>query len=350
MQTNQKDNIRQEVPVTPGILIEKALRSLKAHPEINARVRVTGRLGKLTHYDSWSASSLLDKGGSSSIRLYFNSGLGNMPLCRELVEGKEYVIDGLLSVYVSGDTMRLQMAPLAVEGVVPMPDQPVEEPMANFLMQVVRTKMAQGYKDVYSIFDMAVKEHRMPRVGLVRPRTDTAQRDIVSGLGSYAHDFAIETRACDFTDAKAIAEELAEADRYGYDAILFSRGGGEALDVVDRQPVLEVLSVMKTPVIAGLGHEKDSMLAGLLVDRACSVPFDVGRCLGKIYAERIERDRLKAKLYKAELRQNGMDEKGKPLNESKSFYGLPGTSSDVARYIIMALAGIGIIQVLSFIF
>lgn len=64
------------------------------------------------------------------------------------------------------------------------------------------------------------------------------------------------------------------ADAAGADVILLVRGGGsfEDLSAFNDERLVRKLRTLKTPVIAGIGHESDETLAGLAADVCASTP------------------------------------------------------------------------------
>lgn len=82
---------------------------------------------------------------------------------------------------------------------------------------------------------------------------------------------------------ESLIAALRLADRAGADAVLLVRGGGSFEDLMcfnDERLVREIRA-MKTPLLAGIGHESDETLAGLAADVCASTPTAAAEHLGR---------------------------------------------------------------------
>ena len=78
-----------------------------------------------------------------------------------------------------------------------------------------------------------------------------------------------------------IISALKKTDRMSFDAIVLVRGGGsiEDLSPYNDEAVAEAIFKVKTPIVVGVGHEKDVTIAQLVADVAASTPTDAAKII-----------------------------------------------------------------------
>jgi len=81
--------------------------------------------------------------------------------------------------------------------------------------------------------------------------------------------------------AQQIISALKKADQMSFDTIVLVRGGGsiEDLSPYNDEAVAEAIFKAKTPIVVGVGHEKDVTIAQLVADIAASTPTDAAKII-----------------------------------------------------------------------
>ncbi|MBI4037768.1 exodeoxyribonuclease VII large subunit [Candidatus Curtissbacteria bacterium] len=81
--------------------------------------------------------------------------------------------------------------------------------------------------------------------------------------------------------AGQIKGAIKEADKEGFDAIVIIRGGGQPEDLAafNDELLADSIFAAKTPIIVGVGHEKDVTIAQLVADVAASTPTDAAKII-----------------------------------------------------------------------
>jgi hypothetical protein len=145
------------------------------------------------------------------------------------------------------------------------------------------TERLERYEGIRAQTQAARPALRRPQsVQLVTsPRRD-GERDFRSWLAQYAPDIAVETTAVKLNNVDAIARGIREAAAVpGSTFLVIVRGGGDAVDL-DRfnhptvvQAVAEV--AQHIPVVVGVGHERNKVVAAAFATREVITPTDAAR-------------------------------------------------------------------------
>lgn len=83
------------------------------------------------------------------------------------------------------------------------------------------------------------------------------------------------------SSAPQIVKSIKEADSQNFEAIVLIRGGGslEDLSSFNDERVADAIFAAKTPIVVGVGHEKDVTIAQLVADIAASTPTDAAKVI-----------------------------------------------------------------------
>ena len=130
------------------------------------------------------------------------------------------------------------------------------------------------------IFDI---EHKKPipkypkKVGIVSSKEGDAIRDIcrvAHDRNPYVQLFLYNVTVQGTSAPASIVEGIRAMDERGYDLIIVSRGGGAREDLApfDDENVVRAVYDAKTPIVSGVGHERDWTLIDLAVDVRFSTP------------------------------------------------------------------------------
>ena len=345
----------QDVLYTPESVMTAATRWLNGLKDTRQIVKVRGVLASPSQPGAVAFAQLTGENPNISIRLYFSEREGNMSLFKLLQEGVEYIFTGIVSFYMNKDTVYLQITPVDVmdsrlntslrEG---MNSLTIEE-MTEFL----RGRRLNHSHDVKKLVKDILQRKRHVQITLVRPLSDTAEEDILGVMDKARNAFHIIPAECDFRKPGEVAAKLKAADSSNCDIIVFARGGGEYLKKVDDKEVLKALANLKKPLITGLGHHNNHLLAELFADKICSVPAMVGIYFRDMYREICdEKDSLPVNRQPVQVPRSTIrfskTEPGKYFEEIRTFYGIRWTDKEPVKWFIYILCLIGLIQVISF--
>ena len=145
----------------------------------------------------------------------------------------------------------------------------------NLELELLKQKLqAEG------LFDIEKKKEipKYPaRIGIVTSKGGDAIKDIcrvAHDRNPYVQLFLYSVTVQGTSAAASIIKGIRRMDLMGYDLIIVSRGGGsrEDLSPFDDEGVVRAVFAAKTPIVTGVGHERDWTLIDLAADKRFSTP------------------------------------------------------------------------------
>lgn len=345
--TDKKDG---QLPVmSPETAINMNLRILNGLKELNQLVRIRGIYCTPTNRQTYAWAGFKGIENSVQIRLYFSERENNMHIFNQLVPQQEYVLTGYISVYSGKEALCFQLTPVEIN-VDTLEGNKAGRQWGKDTVKLKEwlcEKKQNRTRDLQGLVRERLKSRGVVTAILIRPKSETAEKDIVSAMGGVSGYYNIKPYGCDFTNPEAIASALRKVDLTMADLILLSRGGGENLDVLDDMQVIEALNNIKSPLVTGLGHAGDHLLAELFADHICSTPSMVGVYLKQLY---MQANQEKEAYVDIQDERNETAEKNKKtavnryLNPIYTFYGIPWTNYRPIKYLIWILCLTGLYQ------
>lgn len=139
------------------------------------------------------------------------------------------------------------------------------------------------------LFDLQ-KQIRLPlivkRIVVVGSPDSSGYRDFLTEMTSnnIYRNFTIKQISTSVQGDKAVAEiceALKEADTYAADAIVLIRGGGSKMDlnVFNDHQICTTIAGLRLPLITGIGHESDEVVADLVANTRQITPTAVAKFL-----------------------------------------------------------------------
>ncbi len=232
----------------------------------NSLFRFVRVKGEISNHAEWNGHHFFTiKDSTSVLRCVIWKSAVPIALSFPLEEGKEVGLLGNLKFNTKKGEGQLIVARVVNLG----------EGGESLELKLLREKLkAEGFFDI---------EHKKPipkypkKVGIVSSKEGDAIRDICR----VAHDrnpyvqLALYNVTVQGASAPAsIVEGIRALDELGYDLIIVSRGGGSREDLApfDDERVVRAVYDAKTPIVSGVGHERDWTLIDLVVDARFSTP------------------------------------------------------------------------------
>lgn len=357
MDTHYTPEYTQEDRIyTPEFIIAEGLRFLNGaeFPKRHAWIRGTFTSPYRPQNAKTAYAELAGKLPDHSIRLYFSDYEGNMDKFSCLVPGTEYEMTGRLSFYNNKGNICIQLVPETV--VVAKADslETIKKMADEFsaMKSALYNRRRQKIKDIKDLVREKMIAEKNCTVLLLRPKKTTAEGDIIAALSEACDFFHIKATPCDFTNPTEIAGIIRNANNAIADIIVLSRGGGLNIDIVDSKEVIEALGEVRKPLITGLGHEENHLMAELFADCICTTPSSVGYWLRDVYREIKQELHTIPEPVKEETdvktRNRYADTKyARYLQPEPTFYGIRWTDKAPFKWLVWLVLLIGVFQLIS---
>lgn len=224
---------------------------------------VSGEISNLViHTSGHIYFSLKDQ--DSSVRCVLFKG-NAQKLKFKLENGQKVVLECGLSVYAPRGEYQLMVSSVTPSG---------KGSLALALEQLKKKLSEKGY------FDKETKKSlpRFPKkVALITSATGAAIQDMrrVAEKRWHLSEFTLfNTLVQGDTAAAQIAENIALADKLGFDVIVLARGGGSIEDLwaFNEEVVADAIFAANTPILTGIGHEIDFTIADFVADLRAPTP------------------------------------------------------------------------------
>ncbi|MBP3438978.1 MAG: exodeoxyribonuclease VII large subunit [Sutterella sp.] len=188
--------------------------------------------------------------------------------------GEKIEVTGRADIYARGGELQLRISDWRLAG--------AGELYEAYLR--LKSKLAAE-----GLFDAALKK-RLPffirRAVVVTSPQAAALQDVIRAVSRRMPWVRLSLSPAFVQGAEApesLIAALRLADRAGADAVLLVRGGGSFEDLMcfSDERLVRAIRAMKTPVLAGIGHESDETLASLAADVCASTPTAAAEHLGR---------------------------------------------------------------------
>ncbi len=246
---------------------------------IRSQAHVQGEISSLSIRGSYLFFGLKDKADDSVLqcfmwaRDYKISGV-------EFEEGMEVILSGVSEMYKPTGrlTFRAQTAELVGEGA-----------------------LKKAYLDLKKKLEkegIFAEENKKPipafpvRIGLVTSRTGAVINDFLNNLGKFGYQIRfVHSRVEGQASVLDLLSAIDRLEKEKLDVLVIIRGGGslESLQAFNNEVLIRKISSLETPVICGIGHDKDVSLAALAADLMTSTPTAITTVLNKSW-ERVVQD------------------------------------------------------------
>ncbi len=235
------------------------------------QARVQGEISSLDIRDSYLFFTLKDKGGGSVLPCFMWK--NNYELCGISLEiGIEIIVDGFPEIYAPSGRFNFKVSVVELVG----------EGTLKKAYDKLKQKLEK--EGLFSPQRKRLIPEFPQRIGLITSETGAVIHDFLNNLGKYGfHISFINSRVEGQAAVRGLLSAIESFNNKNIDVLVIIRGGGslESLQAFNNEVLVRRIVDFKTPVICGIGHDKDMPLASLAADKAVSTPTAVTTILNQ---------------------------------------------------------------------
>jgi len=267
---------KSEIKINEPYTISGYLNFLNAEFK-RFKARVRGEVSSLDLRDGYLFFSLKDKDDESVLSCFMWR--RNYELCGISLEvGMEVIVDGLPEIYAPSGRFNFKVYAVELVG----------EGALKKAYDKLKQKLEK--EGLFSLEKKKPIPEFPQRVGLITSETGAVIHDFLNNLGKYGYQISfVNSRV----EGQIAVQSLISAIRYfgekEIDVLVIIRGGGslESLQAFNNEALVRMIADFRTPIICGIGHDKDVPLASLAADKAVSTPTAVTALLNRSWEKAI---------------------------------------------------------------
>lgn len=245
------------------------------------KARVRGEISSIDVRDSYLFFSLKDKDDESVLSCFMwknNYELSGI----SLEAGMEVIVDGFPEIYTPSGRFNFRVSTVELVG------------------EGALKKAYDQLKNKLEIEGLFSDERKRPipefpqRIGLITSESGAVIHDFLNNLGKYSYHISfVNSRVEGQIAVRSLISAIEYFNGKNIDVLVIIRGGGslESLQAFNNEALVRKIVDFKTPVICGIGHDKDIPLASLAADKKVSTPTAVTTILNRSW-EKVVNDIL----------------------------------------------------------
>jgi exodeoxyribonuclease VII large subunit len=278
---------QEEKKLEPIFSVSEYIEFLNINLRKIGAAKITGEVTKLTISSNGHVYfSIKDKSGKGVLDCIIWK--NNYTLCGVgIEEGKEVILSGYPDVYPLNGRFNFKADTIELMG----------EGALKKAYEELKNKLEKD-----GIFDLERKK-KIPmfpeRIGVITSKQGAVIHDFLNNIGK--HGFKIQMIDSRVEGQEAIKDLLSAIRTFkkkNIDVLVVIRGGGslESLQPFNNEALIKEIIDFPVPIIAGIGHDKDTPLFTMAADASESTPTAVANLLSEswdqamLFLERYERD------------------------------------------------------------
>jgi len=278
---------QDEKKLEPIFSVSEYIEFLNINLRKIGAAKITGEVTKLTVSSNGHVYfSIKDKSGKGVLDCIIWK--YNYALCGvKLEEGKEVVLSGYPDIYPASGRLSFKADTIELKG----------EGALKKAYEELKNKLAKE-----GIFDEERKK-KIPdfpeKIGVITSKQGAVIHDFLNNIGKYGFKIKmIDSRVEGQEAVKDLLSAIRTFRKKNIDVLVVIRGGGslESLQPFNNEALVKEIADFPVPIIAGIGHDKDTTLFTLAADASESTPTAVANLLNQpweralLFLEIYERD------------------------------------------------------------
>ncbi|MCF7835876.1 MAG: exodeoxyribonuclease VII large subunit [Candidatus Marinimicrobia bacterium] len=235
--------------------------------------RIRGEISSLDIRDTYLFFSIKDTKDGSVLSCFMWK--RDYDLCGVGLEiGMEIIVDGFPEVYKPGGRLSLKVSTIELVG----------EGALKKAYDELKGKLEK--EGLFLPENKKIIPEFPKKIGLITSETGAVIHDFLNNLGSHGYQIKFfDSRV----EGQIAVHNLLSAIKYfssqDIDVLVIIRGGGslESLQAFNNETLVREVASFKTPVICGIGHDKDVPLTSMVADKMVSTPTAVTKILDETW-------------------------------------------------------------------
>ncbi len=235
--------------------------------------RVKGEISSLDIRQNYLFFSIKDTEDESVLSCFMWK--RNYDLCGiDIEEGMEIIVEGFPEIYKASGKFSFRTTTIELVG----------EGVLKKAYDALKKKLEKE-----GLF-LPENKKRIPefpkKIGLITSETGAVIHDFLNNLGKHGYHIQfVDSRVEGQIAVHSLISALDYFEDKDIDVLVIIRGGGslESLQAFNNEALVRKIAGFKTPIICGIGHDKDVPLASLAADKLVSTPTAVTSILDETW-------------------------------------------------------------------
>lgn len=227
-------------------------------------------------YNGYYYDSLRDESSDAQLTIVIPA------LIRNGIEaGKTITVNGYITKRVANTQSRIEIQLNITDLVDQTHSKHSDEELKA--IETLQLKASKGYRDVHSWIKERIINELPIKIAIVIGRNAIVDNDIKHQLKESIGFYKPVFHRFNFASESELIAGISLVEQSNYDIIAVSRGGGENLEIFNRNSLARKCLAMKALFVTAIGHKDDVTLLQKIADKAFITPSELGQFFNEVY-------------------------------------------------------------------